>query len=442
MRAGATQAGAGALYYSAGVGAQGRLMGQALSLDYALLLPGSSSDVASLRHVLALSWHLQPGRSEPAAGISNLIKDPNNGQLRHARIALAEGPKDTAAWQLELKDRQGKLVRTFHGNGPLPPSLAWDGKDDAGQVAETDGLSYDLRTTSGSGRIAQRRSLLGPASHALLGLDQAMADADGGAFGLRQDQGQPAPAPRSKALIRGGDKVLGADFNLQGLQGEGDGDWSLRIRDESGRTVKEIKGRGKIPKDLHWEGKDDLGRLVDVGLGATYEVRVTDASGQEKVTEDDLVRGDRLARNSALAKAAGEATVASDATEGPVPDDGLPASGCRVVGNKVLCTFHFEPGSAKLPRQAEAVIQEANFLSAGRQGLRISVDGYAAPDEGGRGMELSQDRADAVMRRLVEGSDLEYDAVISTGRGTRRPAAAAQTPAQGRRALLTIESRR
>jgi outer membrane protein OmpA-like peptidoglycan-associated protein len=266
---------------------------------------------------------------------------------------------------------------------------------------------------------------------------QDLADASGEGFGLRSGTGAASAPVRAKPRLRGGgEQVQGADFDLRGLQGGGDegGEWSVRIRDESGRTVKEIKGRGAIPKTVRWEGKDDLGRPVDVGLGASFEIRVTDASGEERVTEDDLVRGDSLPQ----AKAPARASIADAGTAEAEPEpasDGLPASGCKVVGSKVICTFHFAEGSAVLPQQAKRVIEEALFLSSGKKGLRLFVDGFADLSEGNT-MELSQARADAVMRRLVEGRDLPYEAMMATGMGAKRQAV---LQALNRRVELMIE---
>lgn len=445
LRGGATQATHGGLYYSAGFGGRLNFAGQGAAIDYALLIPGDGNPASVMRHVLAMRWQLKAGREKPAAGISNLIRE-RDGKVRHARIALAEGPKDTQAWQLDLKDKEGKVVRSFKGRGPLPPSLAWDGKNDDGSSVDAGGLSYDLRTTSAGGRTAQRRSLLAPGSQALGSVDQDLADVEDGAFGLRSGAAAAAAPVRAKPRLRAsGEEVQGADFDLRGLQtGDAEGgEWSVRIRDESGRTVKEIRGRGAVPKTVRWEGKDDLGRPVDVGLGATFEIRVTDSKGEESVTEDDLVRGDKLEEHLAASGAGTGAAIARDDAAVGEGAEGLPASGCRVVGDKVICTFHFTERSASLPRQAASVIEEALFLSAGRKDLRLYVDGHADAGEG-EGLELSQARADAVMRRLVEGRDLNYSAMVATGLGSKRPARQgvdAPDPAQNRRVVLMIESK-
>jgi flagellar motor protein MotB len=83
------------------------------------------------------------------------------------------------------------------------------------------------------------------------------------------------------------------------------------------------------------------------------------------------------------------------------------------------------------------VIEEARFLSSGRHGLRLFVDGHADASEA-QGLELSQARADAVLRNLVEGRSLDFDAMVATGMGTRRPAGQGAT--SNRRVVLFIES--
>lgn len=411
LRAGATQAQGGALHYTLGLGGQAVWAGQGWGLDYALLVPAEAGPGLEARHVLALRWKPQAPRVEPQAGLRNYVKDPASGKV-HARIALAEGPPDTEAWQLDLKDREGRVVRSFKGRGPLPPSVAWDGKDADGALVAAEGLSYDLRTTTAGGRMARRRSLLGPAGADLAGLDQDLARVDGG-FGLRGGGAVAAPA-RARARLKGDGslQVQGADFDLSGLRGSGDGEWSLRIRDESGQTVREIRGRGELPRTLRWEGVDDLGRPVEIGLGATYEIRVTDASGRQQVREHDLVRPETLAQ--ARRPLAPPPAPAAPRTVG------AGAASCRVQGVKVVCDFRFEPGSHRLAPQARAALEEALFLAAGVQGLRIQVTGHAAEGEGPDALDLSQARADAVLRLLVESQGLDPSELQAKGLGPGR----------------------
>jgi flagellar hook assembly protein FlgD len=412
LRGGATQAQGAGLYYSGGMGVEWSWLDGRLGLDYAILVPGDGHPGSFLRQGVELRWSRRPGRGEPAAGLRNLIQD--NGKIRHARIALAEGPVDTAAWELRLRDRRGRVVKTLKGRGALPPSLSWDGRDETGELVDAGGLGYELRTTSASGRTTRRSSLLEPTSAALGGVDQALAEVEPG-LELRASPGSSAPV-RAKPRLRGGGglTVAGADFDLSGLQGSSaEGEWSLRIRDESGRTVKEIRGRGRIPKKLRWEGKDELGNPVDPGLGATFELRVTDATGKETVAEDDLVRGEGLleARRSNLASEGLRWEAAEMETRAAAP--------CRIVAGEVLCHFEFEPASSRLGPEARVIFEEAAFLSAGQGSLRLRVDGFAAEDEP-EPRALSQARADAVLRRLVEGGGFNYRDIEAVGHGAIR----------------------
>jgi outer membrane protein OmpA-like peptidoglycan-associated protein len=181
LRAGATQAQQGVLYYTAGLGVRLPSADRGLELDYAVLIPNADSAGGERRQVVSLLWHFGAARS-PEATIQ-LERRGRDGQVEEARIALAEGPTDALDWSLELTDPSGKIVRTIKGHGLLPPGVDWDGKDEAGEPVDADGLSYVLRVTRASGEVVQSRALLAPSADQ--GWEGALAGSEGDEYSLR-----------------------------------------------------------------------------------------------------------------------------------------------------------------------------------------------------------------------------------------------------------------
>lgn len=213
LRAGATQSQQGVLYYTAGLGVQIPSADRGLELDYAVLIPsqdsGSGSDAGERRQVLSLLWHFG------AAGTPKVTlqteRRGRGGEVEEARIALAEGPTDALDWSLELTDPSGKIVRTIKGHGLLPPGVDWDGKDEAGEPVDADGLSYVLRVTRASGEVVQSRALLAPSADQ--GWEGALAGSEGEDYSVRGG-GPVTRRGRGPKALRAG---VSRDFATGGL---------------------------------------------------------------------------------------------------------------------------------------------------------------------------------------------------------------------------------
>ncbi|MFQ3619323.1 MAG: FlgD immunoglobulin-like domain containing protein [Spirochaetales bacterium] len=52
--------------------------------------------------------------------------------------------RETEAYQLQLKDASGRVIRTIAENRPVPAQIFWDGKDDAGKVVPDGKYTADL----------------------------------------------------------------------------------------------------------------------------------------------------------------------------------------------------------------------------------------------------------------------------------------------------------
>lgn len=412
LRGGATQASnSRELFATAGLGSQFQFGSTQFSLDYAFVGATTSDSLSGSRHLasLSLAFGLQP-KEEARAGLSKVLKDPRTGKIHRAKISLM-AEDDVKDWSMQITDKNGKVIRTFKGKGALPPSLSWDGRSDQGKLMDADGLSYNLRTVSHSGLEKKKQALLGLGGPALAGLaaldDEAPLQDD---FGLRDARGKKGKrASRVKPALKGtGDfEVKGAEFDLSDVGSQAPvSSWELRIVDDEGKVVKKISGKGRPPKNLKWEGKNDLGETVDMGLGASYVLRTEDDSGHATERGDDLVSPDDFSR---IAKSR------------ELPARSAPEAGqtwCRKDGRGGwICEMPFAIGSADMDDDAwKAVGQAVRVLSRGNYNS-IEINGYAKKGEAAEPATLSQMRAEAVMKAIIEGYELKPDMVLAKGLG-------------------------
>lgn len=414
LRLGATQiSGSSDFLGTGGLGSGFQIRGTRFSLNYAYVDALNSDSISGSRNLLSLSleFGVAPALATQAY-VSKLLKDPKTGKVFRARIDLIPEAEDVSDWSLEIRDRKGKTVKTFSGHGPLPPSISWDGSNENGVPVAADGLVYSLRTKSPSGARSERRSSLAPqAGPTSSGFGEILdSGSEGTEFGLRVPgaaQGSQRVKPRLKG--NGDFAVQGADFDLSDIAKQSNvSSWQLRIVDAQGNVVKQFSGQGKPPKSLSWQGGSDLGKTVDSGLGDSYEIRVQDNSGKTSVSSDDLVSQDSFAQaaQSAEAAAQGSSGAALNLKHLQRLDDGSYA-----------CSLHFEAGSAALSDDSYAALDELAKLLASKHGGTVEIRGYSAKDEGASPLQLSQLRAQNVLKSVVEANELFLDNVTGKGYG-------------------------
>jgi hypothetical protein len=384
LRAGATQATGGPLYWSAGLGAGMHLLGQDLSADYGVLVPVGGGDNAGLRHLASLGWHFGLAEAAPNIGASLLgaLADQQR-RLRLARIKVLGLPDGTKTWVLQLKDASGHGVKTFRGRGPSVPVLVWDGRNGAGVPVAALGLNYALSAESPRGSLRGQGPLNAPLQLLAEGAPSAAAAA-------------VKPAVR----LKGGELAVdGADFNVAALAGSDTKGWELRIVDAGGHTVKTIQGTGTPPRDVRWEGKDDYGQPVADSLGAGYELRVTNSSGETHV-----------AAAAPLVAAADFPALAAEAQPAPAPQ---PA--CKVLpDHSCNCVFYFEPGSSLLDGASMATLDLALRNAVDHHLQHLSIYGHVGEGES-EASGLAQTRADRVLRAMVEDDRTDWSTATAEG---------------------------
>ncbi len=423
LRAGATQMSGAQLYATAGMGAGFWFGSNKAQLDYAVALPSGSGPVAELRHLLSLSFSFdQRPPQDTQASMGKVLRDPKSKKIRYARIDLASGEgADLKEWELDITDQQGRVLRSIKGKGQLPPSVGWDGRSNSGGMVDGEGFSYNLRTVSQSGRKSESRSLLASGAAASSSMD-LVGEEGSGSFGLRSmDNAAAKKGLRAKPALKagGGYDLKGAEFELGEVAKDSSvKTWELRIVDERGRVVKSITGKGKPPKSLKWDGKDDLGQPLEGGaLGAGFVLRTVDDQGKANEMGDELVKEDSFEEMAA-------ALPVNEADNGPIPDETVVSGPCRrdYESGGWLCTIEFREGSTNLGRDGMQQVRETVQVLRKSRLPAIEISGFASQREGSDEdlRDLSQERADAVMKAILEGYEFRPSFVAAKGYGIKR----------------------
>jgi outer membrane protein OmpA-like peptidoglycan-associated protein len=95
-----------------------------------------------------------------------------------------------------------------------------------------------------------------------------------------------------------------------------------------------------------------------------------------------------------------------------LPDDGV----LKVASVK------FKPGTTELTTEGEQVLAEyADLIINHYQNSRFEIQGHTAPGDEEANRVLSQERADAIVRRLVDGHGVNPNRLRAVGLGSTKP---------------------
>lgn len=181
-----------------------------------------------------------------AFDISPRVYSPN-GKYRAVNITIpSNGGPEVARWALLVRDAKVRVLRQIQGTGPVLPSLSWDGLDDSGGRAPEGNYQIVLRTFNKDGR---------PLSEDVQGLEILSARAR---FELR------AETPYFSFKTKNGRSGMkwsvstGSDGNIES--------WDFEVSDSvSRKVVHEQQGKGRLPRNLRWNGKDLKNGMVADG---------------------------------------------------------------------------------------------------------------------------------------------------------------------------------
>lgn len=211
-----------------------------------------------------------------------------------------------------------------------------------------------------------------------------------------------------------------ATFELKPMARTDIKNWSLEITDPKGNILRTYSGKGVPPREIAWDGKDANGNVVTGGLFANYNLRTVDTRGQQVLASDPIFKvsptavGEREAAAMALEAAAPRV---------PVPPK-MPAhvQPLGLSGVIKVPSITFREESSSISSDFDNYLSQVARVIRKFPNSRVYVEGHA-DDEGteDESMRLSQYRADAVMRYLVEKENISPDNLYARGHGTAAP---------------------
>lgn len=247
------------------------------SAHYALVVDQSAQD---LQHRLQLDLTLQVRkRAEIYAVPLQVVFEPGTKKVKSARISLnveAAG-EPTQEWELEIRDKNGNVVRVLRGTGIPPAFVTWDGKDALGQsVEDGDQVSYRLNIKTNSGLRSSSDAYASEASLNADSLNEISIPATDGALvvPVMGDDGKT-----SQLLLK-----------PPAMPGETQ-HWEIVIQDENGNTLKKLEGTGALPSELLWDGTDEKGNRVADRAGLRIRFNAFDKSGNLSSVDQELGEG-------------------------------------------------------------------------------------------------------------------------------------------------------
>lgn len=316
----------------------------------------------------------------------------SGGLVFKPKSGLNVGVKE---WKLNIRDTEGNILKTLSGTGAIPKTLVW--KPSGGGLGDSDllvgrhvqAIKYDLEFKDAKGHQG------------------VMSDQVRFAMGQAEDKSYKLPLPLKEFKVNKGREVLVAALpNLMSVDSKSAQNapfvmpvpqagqvrsWRFDITDADGKVVRTFRGSSDLPENIFWDGLDENGLAVPKPEKARFKFSVLGNEGERSTDSRKAVRN--------------PFTVAS--AEGQI---------------RKISGLWFRFLDSDLQDAIIGKLKEVALLLRRNPNVQVTIQGHAW-DEGGPDEELrlSQERADAVLRYLIEQEGLSPRNVSSIGFGSTMP---------------------
>lgn len=442
---------------------------KSIMIDYAI----SPLGTLGVTHQISLKYDFGSQRrvARPKLEVTLISKQFVNDQ-GEARQEIHLIPKSQIAaglkkWKVTIKDRQGKVVRLYQGDDKLPLEVVWDGLDSRGVATNAENYyRYQFEIVDKLGYTAEQRGEILPVSITKLPKLKALPrDIFAGQVSFStsntrkikswvitivNDDGRVLKKYQGKGIIPkdfawdGTDEqnrkvalkkgyqfilqltdehnneiksvapivVVNADskaktkkaiplpeevrFQFQFSAASPIKSWTLDIiESDTGRVVRNLQGEGALPDRLMWDTRDNHGHVVPSNKSYSYVLRLQDALGNIWRQAEPL-----------------------RSTDVEVLKTGQ--DGTTVKIEQIL--FDFNKAELKTEMH-EKLRKTADIVKAyGEDKVKLLIEGHT-DDVGSEqfNLDLSQKRAQMVMRYLVEEEGLPSSVIVMKGYGKSQP---------------------
>ncbi len=153
---------------------------------------------------------------------------------------------DIKEWTVIVCDAKGKELKKWTGEGDLPESLEWDGKNEAGELIAPDAdFIVKTNTSLKNGKKLTDETLT------VKSKEQVKPS-------LALSSSENEITPYGKAL----DTHIKLNLDAKNLEKDSVKYWAVEILDKNNKVVRTIKGRGQPPATVKWDGRDNSGKPV------------------------------------------------------------------------------------------------------------------------------------------------------------------------------------
>ena len=153
-------------------------------------------------------------------------------------------------WTGKIINEEGKIVKQYDFGNSLSESIAWNGIDDAGNLAKDGKYFYQLSVTEKAGNS----SVFGSADDANY------------SFTLDTSKTELVLAVTPDAFSPNANGVQDTiSLNPVVKASSGIKSYEITIADMKKNVVKTFKGNGNVPSSISWDGKNEMGIVVNDG---------------------------------------------------------------------------------------------------------------------------------------------------------------------------------
>jgi len=230
-------------------------------------LAGNQSRIAPVSNII-----VNTEKTPISIGLSNPYFSPNGDGVKDTTlIELSTSAHQTpVSWNIAVRDRSGKAVRSFTGEGAFPSTITFDGKNAAGALLPNGSYAVDFDAAFPNGNQAQATATVvvnvAPPRVAL-------------------SLSNPAFSPNGDGIK----DTTTADLSVTSpVAGEPVDSWSLQLKNQSGVAVRTLSQSGEPPAQIIFDGKNGSGQTLPDG-SYTADFTATLADGTAGSADAPLV---------------------------------------------------------------------------------------------------------------------------------------------------------
>ncbi len=333
-------------------------------------------------------------------GLGGLVFKPKTG--------ITVGVKQ---WTLDIKAPDGTLIKTISGQGAIPKSLVFNTADlsapQSNLIASKGGVSeiryaLEFKDASGKSKVVSDmvRFAAGQARQAVAAASLPLPPRD-----FKVNPGREVlVVPLANLTSPDPGLAASVPFVMRPPTNRPVRNWKFDITAPDGRLVKSYSGVSPLPDDLFWDGRDSNGLPVPEAARCRYSLWVMDSSGKAATT----TRRSPMSQPFRIRTAQGNI-------------------------RKMSGLWFRVRGTGLLP-EVRARLDRIAALIKANPDVQVTIQGHSA-DEGGpeEDLRLSQERADSVLRYLIEDKGVSPRNITAIGYGDTMPLDSSGTPEAAQR---------